>query len=322
MSNIFCKRFNIEGRDIDMLKKLKKKRKKQLLALAYASGIALSGISIDSAIAADSPSQRVTESSKQNNHKNVQQEVTPKLVGETSIDAVVAAMTLKEKASLVVGGNKEELTSGNGEIIGTQATKVPGAAGQTQLHKMMERGVEARRIFVDKASGRHFDRPQYQLLRKILSTGDIVYMDALDRMGRNYDEVISEWKYITRELQADIIVLENESLFDSRKFRDMGDMGRLMEDQFLSLLSYVADQERKKIHQRQAEGIAVAKSQGKHLGRPQVTLSTLSKQQINLIEETHSKWKSGEITAVMFMEMLELKKNTFYKIMKEYEEEK
>ena len=193
---------------------------------------------------------------------------------------------------------------------------------QSQLHKMMERGVEARRIFVDKASGRHFDRPQYQLLRKILSQGDIVYVDALDRMGRNYDEVISEWKYITRELQANIVVLENETLFDSRKFREMGDMGRLMEDQFLSLLSYVADQERKKIHQRQAEGIAIAKSQGKHLGRPQVNLSTLSKQQINIMEETHSKWKSGEITAVMFMEMLELKKNTFYKIMKEYEENK
>ncbi|EML6325230.1 recombinase family protein [Bacillus cereus] len=193
---------------------------------------------------------------------------------------------------------------------------------QRQLHKMMERGVEARRIFVDKASGRNFDRPQYQLLRKILSQGDIVYIDALDRMGRNYDEVISEWKYITRELQADIVVLENETLFDSRKFREMGDMGRLMEDQFLSLLSYVADQERKKIHQRQAEGIAVAKSQGKHLGRPQVNLSTLSKQQMNIIEETYSKWKSGEITAVIFMEMLELKKNTFYKIMKEYEENK
>ncbi|MED3090111.1 recombinase family protein [Bacillus toyonensis] len=191
---------------------------------------------------------------------------------------------------------------------------------QRQLHKMMERGVEARRIFVDKVSRRHFDCPQYQLLRKILSTGDIVYIDALDRMGRNYDEVISEWKYITRELQADIVVLENETLFDSRKFREMGDVGRLMEDQFLSLLSYVADQERKKIRQRQAEGIAVAKSQGKHLGRPQVNLSTLSKQQIYTIEETHSKWKSGELTAVMFMEILELKKNTFYKIMKEYED--
>ncbi|MGH0599876.1 recombinase family protein [Bacillus mycoides] len=190
---------------------------------------------------------------------------------------------------------------------------------QRQLHKMMERDVEARRIFVDKASGRHFDRPQYQLLRKVLSTGDIVYIDALDRMGRNYDEVISEWKYITRELQANIIVLENETLFDSRKFREMGDMGRLMEDQFLSLLSYVADQERKKIHQRQAEGIAIAKSKGKHLGRPQRTLGTLSPKQLQIIEETYPKWKNREITGVKFMELIELKKNTFYKIIKEYE---
>ncbi|QBP15753.1 recombinase family protein (plasmid) [Bacillus thuringiensis] len=193
---------------------------------------------------------------------------------------------------------------------------------QRQLHKMMERGVEARRIFVDKASGRNFDRPQYQLLRKILGTGDIVYIDALDRMGRNYDEVISEWKYITRELQADIVVLENETLFDSRKFREMGDMGRLMEDQFLSLLSYVADQERKKIHQRQAEGIAVAKSQGKHLGRPQLTLATLSSKQLQIIEETYPKWKNREITGIKFMELIELKKNTFYKIIKEFEVKK
>ncbi|MCC2327022.1 recombinase family protein [Bacillus wiedmannii] len=193
---------------------------------------------------------------------------------------------------------------------------------QRQLHKMMERGVEARRIFVDKASGRHFDRPQYQLLRKILSQGDIVYVDALDRMGRNYDEVISEWKYLTRELQADIVVLENETLFDSRKFREMGDMGRLMEDQFLSLLSYVADQERKKIHQRQAEGIAVAKSQGKYLGRPPFNLSALSHKQLIIIEETYEKWKKREMTSVRFMEILGLKKNTFYKILKEYEENK
>lgn len=224
----------------------------------------------------------------------------------------------------------------NGIIKVTNVRRIPNVANiygyirvstkdqneQRQLHKMMERGVEARRIFVDKASGRHFDRPQYQLLRKILSTGDIVYIDALDRMGRNYGEVISEWKYITRELQADIVVLENETLFDSRKFREMGDMGRLMEDQFLSLLSYVADQERKKIHQRQAEGIAVAKSQGKHLGRPPFTLSVLSQKQLIIIEETYEQWKKREITSVIFMELLGLKKNTFYKILKEYEENK
>ncbi|MBB6281813.1 recombinase family protein [Geobacillus subterraneus] len=191
---------------------------------------------------------------------------------------------------------------------------------QRQVNKMIEKGVEARRIFVDKASGKDFNRPQYQLLRRVLSEGDLVYIDALDRLGRNYDEVIAEWKYITRELNADIVVLENEALFDSRKFKAMGDIGKLMEDQFLSLLAYVAEQERKKIRQRQAEGIAAAKAQGKHLGRPRVSLDTLTKQQRQLFDENYSRWKSGEITAVQFMEMLGLKKTTFYKIVKEYEE--
>ncbi|MBA2869963.1 DNA invertase Pin-like site-specific DNA recombinase [Anoxybacillus calidus] len=191
---------------------------------------------------------------------------------------------------------------------------------QRQVNKMIEKGVEARRIFVDKASGKDFNRPQYQLLRKVLGEGDIVYIDALDRLGRNYDEIISEWKYITRELNADIIVLENEALFDSRKFKSMGDMGKLMEDQFLSLLAYVAEQERKKIRQRQAEGIAVAKAQGKHLGRPQMNLDTLTKQQRQTLEANYERWKAQEITAVQFMTMLELKKSTFYKIVKEYEE--
>lgn len=226
--------------------------------------------------------------------------------------------TFINKSGIIVVTNVRRI-SNVANIYGYIRVSTKEQNEQRQLHKMMERGVEARRIFVDKASGRHFDRPQYQLLRKILSKGDIVYIDALDRMGRNYDEVISEWKYITRELQADIVVLENETLFDSRKFRDMGDMGRLMEDQFLSLLSYVADQERKKIRQRQAEGIAVARSQGKHLGRPPFNLSTLSQKQLFIIEETYPKWKKREITSVKFMELLEFKKNTFYKILKEYE---
>jgi DNA invertase Pin-like site-specific DNA recombinase len=133
---------------------------------------------------------------------------------------------------------------------------------ERQIKKMLELGIEERMIFVDKQSGKDFDRPGYQAMKRILREGDIIYFDALDRLGRNYDAVINEWKYITRELKADIVVLENASLFDSRKFREMGDIGRLMEDQFLSLLAYVADQERKKIKQRQAEGIALAKKNG------------------------------------------------------------
>lgn len=188
-----------------------------------------------------------------------------------------------------------------------------------QLNKMIDKGVEARRIFVDKQSGKDFNRPQYQMLRRVLSEGDLLYIDALDRLGRNYDAVINEWKYITRELNADIVILENETLFDSRKFREMGDMGKLMEDQFLSLLSYVADQERKKIRQRQAEGIAAARKKGKHVGRPTFTIKSLTDEQRQKLIANYSRWKANEITAVEFMRIIDLKKSTFYKIIKEYE---
>lgn len=191
-----------------------------------------------------------------------------------------------------------------------------------QLEKMKKLGIEERFIFIDKQSGANFDRPNYIAMKNIIRLGDLVYIDALDRLGRNYDGIIKEWKEITRNLGADIVILENETLFDSRKFRDMGDLGKLMEDQFLSLLSYVAEQERKKIRLRQAEGIALAKARGKHLGRPRIALDTLSKSQIDILKNNYLIWKNKEITGVKFMKMLDLKKNTFYKIIKEYQKEK
>jgi DNA invertase Pin-like site-specific DNA recombinase len=190
---------------------------------------------------------------------------------------------------------------------------------ERQLKKMRNLGIEERMIFIDKQSGKDFDRPNYKAMKQFIREGDLIYVDALDRFGRDYDGIIKEWKYITREMNADIVVLENETLFDSRKFKSMGDMGKLMEDQFLSLLSYVADQERKKIHQRQAEGIAVAKEKGKHLGRPQMNFSALTKEQRSTFEVLYPQWKNNQITAVEFMNRMELKKNTFYKILKEYE---
>ncbi|MDX5901041.1 MULTISPECIES: recombinase family protein [Bacillus cereus group] len=190
---------------------------------------------------------------------------------------------------------------------------------ERQLKKMKDLQIEDRFIFIDKESGKHFDRPNYQSMKKIIREGDLLHIDSLDRLGRNYDGVIAEWKHITRELKADIIILDNETLFDSRKFKDMGDMGKLMEDQFLSLLSYVAEQERNKIKQRQAEGIAEAKRKGQKFGRPVVKLETLSKEQQKILKDNYDRWKSEEIKGVEFSEMLNLKKTSFYKIMKEYE---
>lgn len=191
-----------------------------------------------------------------------------------------------------------------------------------QLEKMKHLGIEDRFIFIDKQSGANFDRPNYMSMKNIIREGDLVYIDALDRLGRDYDGIIKEWKDITRKLGADIVILENPTLFDSRKFKSMGDIGKLMEDQFLSLLSYVADQERKKIRQRQAEGIALAKAEGKHLGRPRIALDTLTKSQINILQSNYIKWENKEITGVKFMDILGLKKNSFYKIIKEYKRKK
>lgn len=188
-----------------------------------------------------------------------------------------------------------------------------------QKEKMLAKGVNERDIYIDKATGANFDRPMYQALRNNVREGDLVYIDSLDRLGRNYDDVIAEWKYITREVKADIVALDKESLFDSRKFKQMDGIGKLLEDQLLSTLSYVAEQEREKIRQRQSEGIALAKSQGKHLGRPKMGLDTLSKSQRKTLEDKYPEWKVNTITGVQFMELLGLKKNTFYKIVKEYE---
>jgi len=183
---------------------------------------------------------------------------------------------------------------------------------ERQLKKMYELGIEERYIFVDKQSGKDFNRPQYQAMKLVIREGDLLYIDALDRLGRDYDGIKREWKYITREVNADIVVLENETLFDSRKFKTMGDLGKLMEDQFLSLLSYVAEQERKKTKQRQAEGIEVALRNGVKFGRP--------KQEINAVFlSVYKEWKTGNITATEGMKRLDMKPNTFYRRVKEYE---
>ena len=127
-----------------------------------------------------------------------------------------------------------------------------------QIEKMLDIGIEERFIFVDRQSGKDFARPSYQSMKQVLREGDLLYLDALDRLGRDYDGIIEEWKDMTRNIGVDIVVLEQESLFDSRRFREMEELGKLMEDQFLSLLSYVAEQERNKIRTRQREGINIA----------------------------------------------------------------
>ena len=175
-----------------------------------------------------------------------------------------------------------------------------------QIEKMKEIGIEDRYIFVDRQSGKDFDRPAYQAMKQIIRSGDLLYLDALDRLGRNYDGIIEEWKEITRSLGVDIVVLEQESLFDSRRFREMGELGKLMEDQFLSLLSYVAEQERNKIRSRQREGIDIAQKKGVRFGRPRIEI-TPEQQEIII------RWRKGEITTKDAMCACGMNRSTFYR---------
>lgn len=184
-----------------------------------------------------------------------------------------------------------------------------------QIVAMQELGINERDIFIDKASGKDFERPQYQALKAQLRKGDLVYISSLDRLGRNSDAIKKEWEAITKEIGADMVVLDMP-LLDTRQHKDT--LGTFVSDLVLQVLSFMAQSEREKTLARQKEGIAVAKAQGKHLGRPQINLGTLSKEQRAELEANYSVWKAKELSSVEFMKKLKLTKNTFYKIIKEY----
>lgn len=181
--------------------------------------------------------------------------------------------------------------------------------GEYQMEEMRKRGVPERFLFYDQATGANFDREQYQIMRKVIRKGDLLYLDALDRLGRDYDGIISEWQYIVHEVGADIVALDMEDVFDSRKFRAMGDMGKLLETQFLSLLAWTAEQERKKIKRRQKEGIALAKAKGIYKGRKRISGP-------DNWQDVFNRWKRREITGTEAMKEAGLKRNTFYNFVK------
>lgn len=136
---------------------------------------------------------------------------------------------------------------------------------QRQIIALEEFGLNLRQIFIDKQSGKDFERANYQRLTRRLKEGDTLVVKSIDRLGQNYNEILEQWRIITKEKGAAIVVLDMP-LLDPRKKRDL--TGTLIADIVLQLLSYVAQTEREFIHQRQAEGIAVAKAQGVRFGRP------------------------------------------------------
>ena len=135
---------------------------------------------------------------------------------------------------------------------------------QRQLLAMREFGIPQNRIYMDKQSGKDFERKNYKRLIRKLKNGDTLVIKSIDRLGRNYDEILEQWRLITKEKQAAIVVIDMP-LLDTRQSRDL--TGTLIADIVLQLLSYVAQTEREFIRQRQAEGIAAAKQQGVKFGR-------------------------------------------------------
>lgn len=178
-----------------------------------------------------------------------------------------------------------------------------------QLKEMLDFGIAERDIFLDKVSGKDFDRPSYKALKQCLRQGDLLYIKSIDRFGRNSREIKKEWESITQDLGADIRVIDMP-LLDTTQHKDS--LGTFVSDLVLQVLAFVAETERENIRQRQKEGIAIARAQGKHLGRPRAKMP-------KDFGKIYKEWKDGKIKAVEAREILKLKKTTFYKLVKRYE---
>ncbi|MED1287456.1 recombinase family protein, partial [Bacillus mycoides] len=179
-----------------------------------------------------------------------------------------------------------------------------------QLEAMRKLGIHERDIFIDKQSGRTFQREQYQILKKMLRRGDILYIHSLDRFGRNKSAILEEWKDITQNIQAHIVVLDMP-LLDTTKYKDS--IGQLITDLVLQILSWLSEEERIKIKTRQREGIDLAKKQGKHLGRPKVEIT-------DEFIQAYQEWKDRKISAVEAMKRSGMPNTTFYRMVKRYEQ--
>lgn len=162
-------------------------------------------------------------------------------------------------------------------------------------------GISEDNIFIDKQSGKDFDRPEYMKLIEKLEKEDVLFVKSIDRLGRNYQEIIDQWSYITKKKEANIVVLDME-LLDTRLGKDL--LGTFLSDIVLQVLSFVAENERDIIKQRQAEGIAAAKARGVKFGRPEIPLS-------EIFMKSYDKWIKGEITATVAARDSDMPLSTF-----------
>lgn len=174
---------------------------------------------------------------------------------------------------------------------------------------LRQAGIPDRNIYIDKQSGRDFDRPKYKKLLRRLKRDDLLYIKSIDRLGRNYQEVLEQWRFLTKEKNVDIVVLDMP-LLDTRRGRDL--MGAFLADIVLQVLSFVAENERSSIRQRQAEGIAAARARGVQFGRDPRPLPAN-------FYEMFSAWKAGACTIEEASAACGLPRSTFYDKASRYE---
>ncbi|MBE6009040.1 MAG: recombinase family protein [Lachnospiraceae bacterium] len=170
-----------------------------------------------------------------------------------------------------------------------------------QLIVMREKNVPENHIFIDKLSGKDFNRPSYRELLDALDADDLLFLKSIDRLGRNYAEILEQWRILTKVKKVDICVIDMP-LLDTRQGKDL--MGTFLSDLVLQILSFVAENERKMIKQRQAEGIAAAQARGVKFGRPELPLP-------DHFDEVSLRWQRGEINGVEAAEELQIPVSTF-----------
>lgn len=177
-----------------------------------------------------------------------------------------------------------------------------------QVIVMQERNIPACNVYMDKQSGKSFDRPNYRKLVHKLKLGDLLYILSIDRLGRNYEEIQEQWRLLTKEKGIDICVIDMP-LLDTRSGKDL--MGTFIADLVLQILSFVAQNERESIHRRQAEGIAAAKANGIRFGRPSKTMPENFPQLV-------AAWEAGTLPLEDLLRQAELTQSTFYRRLREY----
>jgi DNA invertase Pin-like site-specific DNA recombinase len=180
-----------------------------------------------------------------------------------------------------------------------------------QIASAKELGIADEYTFIENASGKDFKRPEYQLMKRMFREGDILYIKSLDRLGRNKQMILDEWQELIKIKKINIVVLDMP-LLDTRKYKDMNGLENLISDLILQLLSYMAEDERKRIKERQEEGIKIAIEKGVKFGRKKTPIN-------DNFKIVYTQWKQSKITAVKAMELVSMKSNTFYRRVKEYE---